>query len=47
MCAGGIPKRNKTHAIDCCLAALEIQSFMNLPGSYQTRIFQRRRGANA
>jgi GAF domain-containing protein len=30
MCAGGIPKRNKTHAIDCCLAALEIQSFMNL-----------------
>jgi len=30
MCAGGIPKRNKTHAIDCCLAALEIQNFMNL-----------------
>jgi class 3 adenylate cyclase len=30
MCAGGIPKRNKTHAIDCCLAALEIQSFMNI-----------------
>ena len=30
MCAGGIPKRNTTHAIDCCLAALEIQSFMNL-----------------
>jgi class 3 adenylate cyclase len=30
MCAGGIPKRNKTHAIDCCLAALEIQSFMNM-----------------
>ncbi|GBF50099.1 adenylate/guanylate cyclase catalytic domain protein [Leptospira ryugenii] len=30
MCAGGIPKRNKTHAIDSVLAALEIQSFMNL-----------------
>ncbi|MBP9887677.1 MAG: GAF domain-containing protein, partial [Leptospiraceae bacterium] len=30
MCAGGIPKRNTTHAIDCCLAALEIQSFMNM-----------------
>lgn len=30
MCAGGIPKRNKTHAIDCVLAALEIQAFMNL-----------------
>ncbi|TGL19918.1 GAF domain-containing protein [Leptospira yanagawae] len=30
MCAGGIPKRNHTHAIDSILAALEIQSFMNL-----------------
>ena len=30
MCAGGIPRRNTTHAVDCCLAALEIQSFMNL-----------------
>jgi class 3 adenylate cyclase len=30
MCAGGIPKKNKTHAVDCCLAALEIQNFMNL-----------------
>lgn len=29
MCAGGLPTRNGTHAIDCCLAALEIQSFMN------------------
>jgi class 3 adenylate cyclase len=29
MCAGGIPKVNATHAIDTCLAALEIQSFMN------------------
>lgn len=30
MCAGGIPKTNQTHAIDSVLAALEIQSFMNL-----------------
>lgn len=30
MCAGGIPKRNKTHAIDLVLAALEIEAFMNL-----------------
>ena len=30
MCAGGIPKRNKTHAFDSVLAALEIQAFMNL-----------------
>lgn len=30
MCAGGIPNQNKTHAIDSVLAALEIQSFMNL-----------------
>lgn len=29
MCAGGLPVENKTHAIDCCLAALEIQAFMN------------------
>lgn len=28
MCAGGLPKINATHAIDSCLAALEIQSFM-------------------
>jgi class 3 adenylate cyclase len=29
MCAGGLPVKNSTHAIDCCLAALEIQAFMN------------------
>lgn len=29
MCAGGLPTHNHTHAIDCCLAALEIQAFMN------------------
>lgn len=29
MAAGGIPRPNKTHAIDCILAALEIQAFMN------------------
>ncbi|MCP5482679.1 MAG: adenylate/guanylate cyclase domain-containing protein [Spirochaetales bacterium] len=29
MCAGGVPIRNRTHAIDCVLAALEIQRFMN------------------
>lgn len=29
MCVGGIPNSNKTHAIDCILAALEIQAFMN------------------
>jgi class 3 adenylate cyclase/nitrate/nitrite-specific signal transduction histidine kinase len=28
MCAGGIPKRNKTHAVDSVLAAMEIQNFM-------------------
>lgn len=26
MCAGGIPEENRTHAVDACLAALEIQS---------------------
>ena len=29
MCVGGIPKSNKTHAIDCVLAALEMQTIMN------------------
>lgn len=28
MCAGGVPEANRTHAIDACLAALEIQAFM-------------------
>ncbi len=29
MCVGGIPEPNGTHAVDCVLAALEIQAFMN------------------
>lgn len=29
MAAGGLPKPNKTHAIDCILAALEIEHFIN------------------
>lgn len=29
MFAGGIPVENKTHAVDCIMAALEIQAFMN------------------
>ena len=29
MCAGGIPIPNQTHAVDCILAAVEIQAFMN------------------
>jgi adenylate cyclase len=29
MAAGGIPVENNTHPIDCALAALEIQAFMN------------------
>lgn len=28
MCAGGLPTPNKTHAIDCVLAALELQAFL-------------------
>lgn len=28
MCAGGLPRKNVTHAVDCVLAALEIQAFM-------------------
>ncbi|MCB1176021.1 MAG: GAF domain-containing protein, partial [Leptospiraceae bacterium] len=30
MCAGGIPRKNVTHAIDSVLAAMEIQDFMNM-----------------
>jgi class 3 adenylate cyclase len=29
MCAGGLPVVRATHAIDCCLAALEMQAFMS------------------
>ncbi|TGL58526.1 adenylate/guanylate cyclase domain-containing protein [Leptospira ognonensis] len=29
MFAGGIPQNNATHAVDCVMAALEIQAFMN------------------
>lgn len=28
MCAGGLPKPNATHAIDACLATLELRAFM-------------------
>lgn len=36
MCAGGIPKVNRSHAINCVLAALEIQAFMNLMKQIKT-----------
>ncbi|HNE10395.1 MAG TPA: adenylate/guanylate cyclase domain-containing protein, partial [Leptospiraceae bacterium] len=29
MCAGGLPETNLTHPIDACLAAIEMQNFMN------------------
>ncbi|MBP7281227.1 MAG: HAMP domain-containing protein [Leptospiraceae bacterium] len=29
MCAGGLPEINSTHPIDACLAAIEMQHFMN------------------
>lgn len=29
MCAGGLPERNETHAIDICLAAIDISSYIN------------------
>jgi class 3 adenylate cyclase len=28
LCAGGLPEANRTHAIDACLAALEIQAYL-------------------
>ncbi len=28
MCAGGLPRTNRTHAVDACLAALELLAFM-------------------
>ena len=28
LCAGGLPEPNRTHAVDACLAALEIQSYL-------------------
>ena len=38
MCAGGLPNPNNTHAIDCILSALEIQSFMT-----QTQVLKAQR----
>ena len=35
MCAGGIPNKNRTHAIDCVLVALEIQSIMKKVKEYK------------
>ncbi len=32
MCAGGIPETNGTHAVDCVLAALEMQAFVKSLG---------------
>jgi class 3 adenylate cyclase len=29
MCAGGVPVRNNTNPIDTCVAALQIQAYMN------------------
>ncbi|MDX1959312.1 MAG: adenylate/guanylate cyclase domain-containing protein [Leptospiraceae bacterium] len=29
MCAGGLPERNNTHGVDICLAAMEINDYMN------------------
>ncbi len=29
MCAGGLPEENRTHPVDACRAALEIQEYMN------------------
>ena len=29
MCAGGLPQRNLTHALDACMVALEMRRFMN------------------
>ena len=29
MCVGGLPKPNKRHAVDCCLAALRMQHHMS------------------
>lgn len=37
MCAGGIPESNATHAVDACLAALEIQRFMTSLREERTR----------
>ncbi|MEM7181985.1 MAG: adenylate/guanylate cyclase domain-containing protein [Spirochaetota bacterium] len=36
MCAGGIPRVNPTHAVDCAMAAIEIQDFMNIMKKLKT-----------
>lgn len=38
MCAGGLPKANATHAIDACLAALELRAFMTQMAEVKTAL---------
>lgn len=40
MYAGGLPQANSTHAIDCVLAALEIQKFVNMIQQYRVSLTQ-------
>jgi class 3 adenylate cyclase len=38
MCAGGLPEENRTHPIDACRAALEIQEFMTRANSQREKM---------
>ena len=34
MCAGGLPEENRSHPVDACLAALEIQEYMSIGAAH-------------
>ena len=38
MCVGGLPEPNRTHAIDACLAALQIQKFLRNANRQRERL---------
>ena len=38
MCVGGLPEPNRTHAIDACLAALQMQKFLRNANRQRERL---------
>ncbi|MGQ0663511.1 MAG: adenylate/guanylate cyclase domain-containing protein [Pseudomonadota bacterium] len=38
MCAGGLPRSNQTHPVDCCLAALEMQHYLQRMNQQRERL---------
>ena len=39
MCEAGLPETNRTHAIDACLAALQMQKFLRNANRQRERLY--------